>query len=103
MAEPSPPGDDAPSSDPDRKEASAEDKASHSQTPKPVERIQKLRLGVRAVWWTAVVLTLVFAGLALWLGIARGDPFAFFFAILAVFCAVAGYGTLLAVRRPSAS
>jgi hypothetical protein len=50
-----------------------------------------------------VVLTLVFAGLALWLAIGRGDPFAFFFAILAACCAVAGYGTLLAVRRPSAS
>ncbi len=72
-------------------------------TPKPARRIQKLRLGVRAVWWSAVVLTLVFAGLALWLGIGRRDPFALFFAILAVCCAVAGYGTLLAVRRPSAS
>lgn len=71
--------------------------------PSPQERVQKLRLGVRIVWWSAVILAIVFAGLALWLGFAKRDPFALFYAALAVCCAVAGYGTLLAVRRPSAS
>lgn len=71
--------------------------------PAPHERVQKLRLGVRVVWWSAMLLATVFAGLALWLGLAKGDAFALFYAILAVCCAVAGYGTLIAVRRPSAS
>lgn len=71
--------------------------------PKPAQRIRKLRVGVRAVWWSAVVLTLVFAGLALWMGVGRRDPVALLFAVLAVCCALVGYGTLLAVRRPSAS
>lgn len=72
--------------------------------PAPHERVQKLRLGVRVVWWSAVVLTLCFGGLALWMGIGQRDPFfALFYLALALCCALAGYGTLLAVRRPSAS
>jgi len=93
MSERSPRRDDTPILDP----PPASDK------PTPVERIQKLRLGVRVVWWSAVALTVVFAGVALWMGVGRGDPFALFFAVLAACCALAGYGTLLAVRRPSAS
>jgi hypothetical protein len=65
--------------------------------------VQKLRVGIRVVWWSAVVLTLAFGGAAVWLGLVRRDPFAVLYAFLAVCCAVAGYGTLLAVRRPSAS
>ena len=71
--------------------------------PKPHERVQKLRLGVRVVWWSAMVLVVVFAGLALWLGLVKNDLFGLFYLALAVCCAVAGYGTLLVVRRPSAS
>ncbi len=71
--------------------------------PKPVERIQKLRLGIRVVWWSAVALTIVFAGVAVWMGIGRGDPFALFFALLAGCCALAGFGALSAVRRPSST
>lgn len=71
--------------------------------PKPHERVQKLRLGVRVVWWSAMVLAVVFAGLALWLGLVKNDLFGLFYLALAVCCAVAGYGTLLVVRRPSAS
>jgi hypothetical protein len=72
--------------------------------PKPYERVQKLRLGVRVVWWSAVVLTVCFGGLALWMGVGQRDPFfAVFYLALAACCAVAGYGTLVAVRRPSAS
>ncbi|KAF0098850.1 MAG: hypothetical protein FD144_4111 [Rhodospirillaceae bacterium] len=72
-------------------------------TPRPQERVQKLRLGVRLVWWSAMVLAVVFAGLALWLALVRNDLFALFYLALALCCALAGYGTLLAVRRPSAS
>jgi len=72
--------------------------------PKPHERVQKLRLGVRVVWWSAVALTLCFGGLALWMGVGQRDPFfALFYLVLAACCAVAGYGTLVAFRRPSAS
>jgi len=71
--------------------------------PGPHERVQKLRLGVRVVWWSAVVLALVFASLALWLWLAKNDLFALFYAVLAACCAAAGYGTLLAVRRRAAS
>lgn len=71
--------------------------------PKPVERIQKLRLGIRVVWWSAVALTIVFAGVAVWMGIGRGDPFALFFALLSGCCALAGFGALSAVRRPSST
>lgn len=71
--------------------------------PRPVERIQKLRLGVRVVWWSAVALTLGFGGVALWMGVGQRDPFfALFYLVLAACCAVAGYGTLVAFRRPSA-
>ncbi len=76
---------------------------SEAAKPKPHERVQKLRLGVRVVWWSAVVLAAVFAGLALWLGLVKNDLFALFYLALAACCAVAGYGTLLAVRRPPAS
>tara|TARA_B100001105_G_C22278436_1_gene394200 strand:- start:559 stop:816 length:258 start_codon:yes stop_codon:yes gene_type:complete len=71
--------------------------------PKSRERVQKLRLGVRAVWWSAVLLAVVFAGLALWLGLVRNDLFALVYAVLAACCAVAGYGTLVVFRRPPAS
>lgn len=71
--------------------------------PKPYERVQKLRLGVRVVWWSAVVLTIAFGSVALWLGIGRGDPFALFYAVLAACCALAGYGMLVAIRRPRAT
>jgi len=74
-----------------------------STQPAPHERVQKLRLGVRIVWWSAVVLAVVFASLALWLWLAKSDLFAVFYAVLAVCCALAGYGTLLAVRRRAAS
>lgn len=67
--------------------------------PKPVERIQTLRFGARAIWWSAVTLVLAFGGLALWMGVGRRDPFALFFVILAGLCAVAGYGALSAVRQ----
>lgn len=67
------------------------------------ERVQKLRLGVRVVWWSAVGLAVVFAGLAVYLGLVKNDLFALFYLALAACCAVAGYGTLLAVRRPPAS
>jgi hypothetical protein len=70
---------------------------------RPYERVQKLRLGVRVVWWSAMVLAVVFSGLALWLGLVKNDLFALFYAVLAACCAVAGYGTLVAFRRPSAS
>lgn len=70
--------------------------------PTPHERVQKLRLGVRVVWWSAVVLAVVFASLALWLGLVRNDLFGLFYLVLAICCAVAGYGTLLVARRPSA-
>lgn len=71
--------------------------------PKPRERVQKLRLGVRAVWWSAVALAVVFSGLAFWLGFVKNDLFALVYAVLAACCAVAGYGTLLVFRRPPAS
>ncbi|TAJ95332.1 MAG: hypothetical protein EPO10_14580 [Reyranella sp.] len=71
--------------------------------PTPHERVQKLRLGVRIVWWNAVALAIVFAARALWLGFVKNDLFGLFYLALAVCCAVAGYGTLLVVRRPSAS
>lgn len=103
MAETRPPRDDTSANDPSRRAPPAGEAVSVADAPGPAQRVQRLRLGVRAVWWSAVVLTLVFAGLALWLAIGRRDPFALFFAILAACCAVAGYGTLLAVRRPSAS
>ena len=75
-----------------------------SGKPKPHERVQKLRLGVRVVWWSAVALTLCFGGLALWMGVGQRDPFfALFYLALAACCAFAGYGTLVAVRRPTAS
>lgn len=74
-----------------------------AQKPKPQERVQKLRLGVRVVWWSAVFLAVIFAGLALWLGVVKKDLFALLYAVLAVCCGLAGYGTLLVVRRPSAS
>ncbi|MBP6766201.1 MAG: hypothetical protein KA171_00360 [Reyranella sp.] len=76
---------------------------SEAEKPKPHERVQKLRLGVRIVWWSAVVLAVVFAGLALWLGLVKNDLFGLFYLALSVCCAVAGYGTLFVVRRPSAS
>jgi hypothetical protein len=74
-----------------------------SPEPAPHERVQRLRLGVRVVWWSAVVLTLCFGGLALWMGLALRDPFALVFAALAGCCAVAGYGTLVAFRSRPAS
>ncbi len=74
-----------------------------STLPAPHERVQKLRLGVRVVWWSAVVLAVVFAALALWLWLAKNDLFALFYAVLSACCAAAGYGTLLAVRRRAAS
>ena len=84
----------------------ASHEASHEGSPRgrsgmtrPVERIHKLRLGVRAVWWSAVALALVFAGLAVWTGVQHRDPFALFYLALAGFCVLAGYGTLVAVRR----
>ena len=69
------------------------------EKPKPVERIQKLRVGVRAIWWSALVLTLAFAGLALWMGFGRRDPFALFFILLAGLCALAGYGAVASLRQ----
>ena len=55
------------------------------------------------VWWSAVVLTLCFGGVALWMGVGQRDPFALIFLVLAGCCALAGYGTLVAFRRLSAS
>ncbi|HQS13623.1 hypothetical protein [Reyranella sp.] len=49
-----------------------------------------------------MVLAVVFTGLALWLGLVKNDPFALFYPAMAVCCAVAGYGTLVAFCRPSA-
>ena len=69
------------------------------EKPKPVERIQKLRVGVRAIWWSALVLTLAFAGAAIWRGFGRRDPFALFFVLLAGLCALAGYGAVAATRQ----
>ena len=130
MSEPRPPPDDTPAIDPPRKEVPVSDPAGtdappreappaeapgapaepeppptqESGKPNPHERVQKLRLGVRVVWWSAVALTVGFAGLALWMGVGQRDPFfALFYLALAACCAVAGYGTLLAFRRPSAS
>jgi hypothetical protein len=107
MSEPHPAPDDTPAIDPPRKEAPVSDPAGtdapsrksppaaargapaerepnpklEAAKPKPVERIGKLRLGV-----------------------GQRDPFfALFHLALAACCAVAGYGTLLAVRRPPAS
>lgn len=74
-----------------------------SAKPTPHERVHKLRLGVRVVWWSAMILAMAFTSLALWLWLANNDLFALFYAVLAACCAAAGYGTLLAVRRPSAS
>lgn len=74
-----------------------------SAKPTPHDRVNKLRLGVRIVWWCAMILAIAFTGLALWLGLAKGDLFALFYAVLAASCAAAGYGTLLAVRRRPAS
>jgi len=71
--------------------------------PAAQARVQKLRLGVRLIWWTAMALAVVFAALALWLGLVKNDLFALLYAVLAACCAAAGYGTLVAVRRPSAS
>jgi len=70
-----------------------------STNPAPHERVQRLRLGVRVVWWSAVLLTLCFGGLALWMGVVQRDPFGLAFAMLAACCAVAGYGALVALRR----
>lgn len=116
MPEPRPPPDDTPAIDPPRKEAPVSDRAGTdappreappagvSSKPNPRERVQELRFGVRVVWWSAVALTVGFAGLALWMGVGQRDPFfALFYLALAACCAVAGYGTLLAFRRPSAS
>jgi hypothetical protein len=59
---------------------------------------------VRLIWWSAVALTVIFAGVALWTGFALRDPFALFFAVLAGLCAVAGYGAVSAItRRPPPS
>ena len=66
---------------------------------KPVERIQTLRVGVRAIWWSALVLTLAFVGAALWMGFGRRDPFALFFVLLAGLCALAGYGAVASLRQ----
>jgi len=108
---------EAPPIDPPRKEAPVREPSGREPPPReappagggsgksrPVERVQKLRLGVRVVWWSAVALTLCFGGLALWMGVGQRDPFfALFYLALAACCAVAGYGTLVAFRRPSAS
>ena len=106
------PPKDAPPIDPPRKEAPVREPSSQEAPPreappredepgkpKPYERVQKLRLGLRAVWWSAVTLTIAFAGLALWMGVVQGDLFALVFLALAGCCAVAGYGTLVAFRR----
>lgn len=130
MSERRPPPDDTPAIDPPRKGAPVSDPAgtdapprealppeapgapaepeppptAESGKPRPVELVQKLRPGVHVVWWSAVVLTIAFAGLALWMGVGQRDPFfALFYLVLAACCAVAGYGTLVAFRRPSAS
>lgn len=121
MSERRPPADEAPPKDtppidPPRKQApvveppgreappaEAPQSEDESGKPKPQERVQKLRLGVRVVWWSAVVLTLCFGGVALWMGVGQRDPFALIFLVLAGCCALAGYGTLVAFRRPSAS
>ena len=102
-----PPREDAPVGEPAGREApprEAPPPPDEDRTPRPHERVQRLRLGVRVVWWSAVVLTLAFAGMALWMGVQLRDPFfALFYLALACSCAVAGYGTLVAFRRPSAS
>lgn len=95
MSEPRPPANHAPPKD-------APPPGHESGKSGPHERVQKLRLWVRVVWWSAMILAAVFTGWALWLGLVKGDLFALVYAALAVCCAVAGYGTLLAVRRPSA-
>lgn len=105
------PPKETPSIDPPRKEAPVREPSDsqapppedESPKPKPHERVQKLRLAVRAVWWSAVVLTLCFGGLALWMGVGQRDPFALVFVVLAGCCAVAGYGTLVAFRHRPAS
>jgi|GEM_PF-730910 len=127
MSEPRPPLNDTPPVDPPRKEAPVSDPSGRenppreappaeapgepaepppedgSRKPRPVERDQKLRLGVRVVWWSAVALTFAFGGVALWMGLAYRDPFALFYLVLAGCCALAGYGTLHSARRPSVS
>ena len=42
---------------------------------------------------------LAFAGLALWMGFGRRDPFALFFVLLAGLCALAGYGAVASLRQ----
>ena len=100
-----PSGKDAPPKEAPPAEAPAEPAEpppdAESGKPKPVVRIQKLRLGVRVVWWSAVALTIGFGGVALWMGLGRRDPFALFYAVLSGCCAMAGYGALSVVRRPS--
>lgn len=117
MSERRTPPDDAPPKetppiDPPRKETPVREPSGQEapplgdgdSKPRPVERVRKLKIGVRVVWWSAVVLTLVFGGVALWMGVGQRDPFfALFYLALAACCAVAGYGTLVAFRRPSAS
>ncbi len=53
--------------------------------------------------WQSAASTLAFSAAAVWLGVTHRDPFALFYAVLAACCAVAGYGTLVAVRPLSAS
>lgn len=101
-----PPHKEAPVREPSGQEASPQEAPPGREgdgKPRPVERVRKLKIGVRVVWWSAVVLTLAFGGIALWLGVGQRDPFALIFLVLAGCCALAGYGTLVAFRRPSAS
>ena len=96
-----PPGKEIPIGDPPSADEPPQDAPSETLDahPKPVERIQKLRFGVRAIWWSALVLTLAFAGVALWMALGRGDPFALFFVLLAGLCALAGYGAVASLRQ----
>jgi len=127
MSEPRPPHNDTPHVDPPRKDAPVRDPSGREEPPReappaedpgapvepppgdgdrkprPVERVRKLRVGVRVVLWSAGALTLAFGAAAVWLGVTHRDPFALFYAVLAACCAVAGYGTLVAVRPSSAS
>ena len=96
-----PPGKEIPIGDPPGagdppKEAPRENP---NDKPKPAERIQKLRFGARAIGWSALVLTLAFAGAALWMGFGQRDPFALFFVLLSGLCALAGYGAVASLRQ----
>jgi len=62
-------------------------------------RNNKLRLSVRTIWWTAMVLAVAFGAMAVWLAVFRGDLMSILLGLLAGACVVAGYGAVAGITR----